>query len=146
MREAKLEEFRMWMEAQPDYCSYSRVRNFLSGLLDCSNAEAEVEMAQLQQDDEIKIIARKTGSSGRRVFLKPLPELQEGHIRSVWNSEHASKSANKIAAAVHDKTGHDVSDVKEFMSQLDNAKITNDSFRWETEDIYGDENEYIRDD
>lgn len=146
MNDSKKEDFKMWMRAQPDYCSYTRVRSFLTDLLSVNKAKAEVEMAQMQKYGDIKIIERKSGSSGRRVFLEPLEELDESHIRAVWNgSEHVSKDINKIALAVHDMTGHEVSDIKEFMAELETAVVKDgDSFRWLGEQEYGDEEEYIR--
>lgn len=145
MKDSDISDFRMWMDAQPDYCSYTRVRSFLSNLLGVNKAKSEVGMAKLQQDDEIKIIEKKSGNSGRRVFLKPLEPLTENNIRSVWNgSRHVSKDVTKIALVVHDKTGHDVSDVKEFMRDLDSAEVEGDSFRWKGPDEYGDEEEFVR--
>lgn len=145
MKDSDIEDFRTWMNAQPDYCSYSRVRSFLKTLLGVNKAKAEIAMAKLQEEDEIKIIEKKSGSSGRRVFLEPLEDLTESNIRAVWNgSRHVSKDVNKIALAVHDKTGWDVSDVKDFMQRLDTAELEGDSFRWKGSDEYGDEEEYIR--
>lgn len=144
MNGSQKEDFRTWFEAQPDYCSYTRVRKFLGGLLDCNNSKAEVEMARLQKDDEIKIIAKKSGSSGRRVFLKPLDPVTEADIRSVWSSEMANKKINKIAVTVHDRTGHDVTDIKQFMRNLDNATVTGDQFKWHETTPLDDDDEVLR--
>ena len=140
----ELEDFRMWFKAQPDYCSYTRVRSFLADYLGVNKAQAEVEMAKMQDDDEIKIISKMSGNSGRRVFLKPLPDLTEDDIRSVWSSEMATKDINKIAIAVHDKTGHEASDIKDFMRELDTSTVNGKSFKWDTQDAYGDEEEFVR--
>lgn len=144
MKESEKEDFKTWFRAQPDYCSYTRVRKFLSGLLDCNNSEAEVEMARLQKEEEIRIIAKKAGSSGRRVFLEPLPPLTEADIRSVWSSEMANKKINKIAVTVHDRTGHDVTRIKKFMRNLDNATVTGDKFKWHESDPLDDDEEVLR--
>lgn len=130
MNDDELSDFRTWMDAQPDYCSYSRVRNFLSGLLEVNNSQAEVVMAKLS-GEEIKIISKKAGGSGRRVFLLPLEELTENHIRAVWNgSASVTQDVNMIATSVHDKTGHDVSDIKQFMRSSDECQVNNGTFRW----------------
>lgn len=140
MKDTKLEDFYTWFNAQPDYCSYTRVRNFLSGHLDCSKSQAEVEMAKLAERDRIKIIAKKTGNGGRRVFKAPLPPLSEADIRSVWNgSSHVSKDLNKIAANVHDRTGHSMSDIRDYCRNLHSANVTDDSFRWEPQDSHDEE-------
>lgn len=143
MNDVELKDFETWFRAQPDYCSYTRVRSFLSGLLSCSKAKAEVEMAKLQEKGEIKIISKKSGNSGRRVFLTPLTELTEPTIRSVWSSEMATKDINKIAIAVHDKTGHDVPNIKEFMRSLDTSKVNGKTFQWRSSEPNDDE-EFIK--
>lgn len=130
MNAKEQDDLKTWMEAQPDHCSYTRVRKFLSDYLDVSQAKAEVEMAELN-GKQIKIIKRLSGKSGRRVFSLPLDDLAEKHIRAVWNgSPQVNKDVNRIATKVHDITGHDVTDIKEFMADLDNAAVENDTFRW----------------
>jgi hypothetical protein len=118
------------MEAQPDHCSYTRVRNFLADYLDTSKAAAEVEMAEMA-DSQIKIIQKKSGNSGRRVFLLPLDPLSESDIRAVWNgSASVGKDANRIATNVHDNTGHDIGDIINFMADLEIATLENGTFKW----------------
>lgn len=129
------QDFRDWAEAQPDHLSYTRVRSFLADYLDVKKSKAELCMAQMQNDDEIKIIALKGKSnSGRRIFLKPLPPLTEENIRSVWDgSTQSYADPSRVARVVHDRTGHSVDDIKGFMEQLSSegaAEINRSGFRW----------------
>lgn len=132
MDQEQITDFKMWFRAQPGYTSYTRVKNFLSDFLGTSNSKAEVQMAKLQTEGEIKIIEKKSSKSGgRRVFLAPLPELTEQDIRNVYNtSSNVEKDATRIALKVHDQTGHSVQDIKMFMENLDNAYIAGGSFSW----------------
>jgi len=144
MNESQIQDFKMWLDGQPDYSSYTRVRTFLAELLDCSNADAEIEMMKLQEKHELKIISKKTGKSGRRVFKRPLEDLTESHIRAVWDgSASVTKDANQIATAVHDMTGHPVPEIKSYMNTLDNAKLIDGSFQW-LDDLHDDSGETIR--
>ena len=128
------ESFKLWAENQPTrHLPYSRCKKFLSELISCSGAEAELAMAELQQRDKIKIIQLHK-NSGRRVFLKPLPALTIEVVRDVWSgSSIATQDVSNICAHVHDRTGHSTSDIEAYLRSLDkeeHAIIEDGFFRW----------------
>lgn len=132
-----VENFRLWAENQPGSLTYSEAKRFLADLLDTSNAEAELELARMQEADELKIVGLHK-SSGKRVFLRPLETLSIDHIRSVWDgTSHSTQSTDTICSQVHDRTGHDKEDVRAYLDQLhrdDYAEVNDERFRWKEQD------------
>lgn len=128
------EHFKLWADNQPTtHVPYSRATTFLSDLKSCSNAEAELALADLQERGKIKIIQLHK-DSGRRIFLKPLRRLSTEVVRSVWDASLSTKDADDICAYVHDRTGHDVSEIRQYLEKLDHeghASLTDGFFKWE---------------
>lgn len=128
-----VQAFRLWAQNQPNTITYTESKNFLSNLLNTNSAQAELELAKMQEADEIKIVGLHK-SQGKRIFLEPLPDLQVDHIRSVWDgTPHSTQTTDTICSQVHDRTGHDKEKVRAYLNQLhrqDFAEVTDDMFRW----------------
>ena len=135
MNDEEIDDFKLWLDAQPGHTSYTQCRTFISNLLGINKAKAEIQMAQLQKDDVIKIIkTHKTSSRGRRVFLLPLESLDEEALRQVWDgSSRVNFNIDNLAKSVHDRTGHDIEDIHEFIEELADdgkAEVFGDNFSW----------------
>lgn len=133
MNEDQIDEFKLWANAQPDYISYKQARSFMADYLGVNDAKAEIALAKLQQEEEIKIV-KNYKDSGKRIFIRPLEDVTEETIRSVWDgSPNAEHSAETIARSVHDQTGYDVEQIHEFLKKLDEegkAHYSGEHFRW----------------
>lgn len=128
------EDFEMWARNQPrSHLPYSRATNFLANLMNCSKSEAELALADLQERNLIKIIQLHK-DSGRRVFLRPLTAMTIEVVRSVWDgSPRTTKDADDIAAYLHDRTGHDVPEIQQYLEHLDAegfANLNDGFFKW----------------
>lgn len=132
MNDEELEEFRMWADAQPGFLNYERCRDFLANYYDINTSKAEIKLAQLSKNGHIKLIqTKKTRNPEVRVFMKPLNPLREEDIKSAWDgSSDVSIPIDSIVKGVHDRTGHSLEDIIQFIKDLDSAKISGDSFWW----------------
>lgn len=130
MKEDELEDFKSWMEMQPDdYVRYKDCREFISGLLDIKEVKAEVEMANLS-NEEIKVIS---SGGGRRVFSLPLDDLTESIIKNEFSGQYTEAEYERVANKVRGKTGHDLKEIIEFIRSLDNVVDHGEVFSWEVE-------------
>lgn len=131
-----IQSYRTWHKAQPNKVSYTRARNYLSSLMGITNGEAELALAKLQEEkDEIKIINIQ-GKKGRRIFLKPLPELTEEHIRKCWDGGLLkSTNISNVVDSVHNNTGHSKEEIRNFIETIDGATIDGTRFKWNDKDI-----------
>lgn len=127
------DRLRTWLGIQPGFTTYDEVVEFLKDLYGTTRAEAELKLAEYVNSDEVKLIqTKRTKRPQKRVFLRPLETLTEEHIRAIWDgSPHSEMELEAIVKGVHDRTGHDVERVKQFISDLDSAKIVGgDTFQW----------------
>ncbi|MFB6237002.1 MAG: hypothetical protein ABEH81_01390 [Halopenitus sp.] len=136
MDEEEREDFELWVEAQPGPTQYNEARSFLSEYLGVNRSKAEVQIAKLQKDSFLTIEnTYKTKSNSKRVFLKPLNSLSEEDIEDAWSgSGSVEVELDDLARTVHDRTGHNVEDIKEYIRELDSAVVTAGRFRWSKDD------------
>lgn len=134
MNDDEIEDFKKWFDMQPSQVTYTECRAFLSSYLGVTNGEAEVEMADLSEQGEIKVIQTyKASGTPRRVFMRPLDQLSESHIKEVFSGEIIEKDIEDVAKAVHDRTAHDVPDIVEFIGSLDGTITSGSAFSWRVE-------------